>query len=86
MTHRPPPPYPIYQIIGMAHNEPDSVRIALSVCQSDKQRELFLRRWFRGTKARRIAADPFSRGAFARDAKMIPSELGLWNRFQAGIA
>ena len=62
------------------------VRLALDACQSNEEREQFLRQWFAGARARTIAADPFARGAFARDAGMTPRELGLWNRFQAGIA
>jgi len=61
--------------------ETDYVATALAACQSDEERLTFLRRWFQGTGARHIAADPVRRGSFARVADLTPRELGQWNIF-----
>ena len=66
-------------------SEIEYVKAALQVCESNTEREVFLRQWFNSPQGRHIDTDPFKRGAFARDANMAPKELGLWNRVFVGI-
>ena len=61
-----------------------ATKLALTV-GGPEDRSKFLTYWFQLPVVKAIAADPFRRGAFARDVGLTPRELGQWNAFCATL-